>query len=331
ATSQYFTYAPNGSSCTAGQILKWNNSRWECGADANSGGTITAVTATAPLTVTGTTSRNIAIANGSTTGQMLRWNGSAWETSTVGTQLTALNASNLGSGTVPPARMPALTGDVTMSAGTTATTLANSGVTAGTYGSATVVPRMTVDAKGRVTSVTNTTITGVSPVGASLANGRIWVGNGTAVAAAVAVSGDATLSNAGALTIAANAITSAKIANGAVANADLANGAVTAQKTDTSTCNANNAGMTRVSGGVFQYCNGSAWTTVTAAAGAACTGGHEHGKVWVETSSISTPATVSLPNNSCGPMPSLYMKQCRNGTIVGVVAFTFTGGGGCAP
>ena len=33
-----------------------------------------------------------------------------------------------------------------------ATTLANSGVTAGTYGSASNVPVLTVDAKGRVTS-----------------------------------------------------------------------------------------------------------------------------------------------------------------------------------
>jgi hypothetical protein len=46
-----------------------------------------------------------------------------------GTALTALNATNLGSGTVPAARMPALTGDVTMAAGTTATTIATGAVT----------------------------------------------------------------------------------------------------------------------------------------------------------------------------------------------------------
>jgi len=53
-----------------------------------------------------------------------------------------------------------VSGDVTGS-GTTAitATLANSGVTAATYGSATQVPVLAVDAKGRVTSVTNTTIT----------------------------------------------------------------------------------------------------------------------------------------------------------------------------
>jgi hypothetical protein len=54
-------------------------------------------------------------------------------------------------------------GDLTLSGtvGTAITnaTLATSGVTAGTYGSATQVPQITVDAKGRVTSSANVTIT----------------------------------------------------------------------------------------------------------------------------------------------------------------------------
>ena len=50
------------------------------------------------------------------------------------------NASNIGSGTLPDDR------------------LSNAGVNTGTFGSATVVPRITVDAKGRVTSVTATSI-----------------------------------------------------------------------------------------------------------------------------------------------------------------------------
>lgn len=56
-----------------------------------------------------------------------------------------------------------LSGDVTGTGATgIAVTLANSGVTAGTYGSATQVPAFTVDAKGRVTSVTNTAINLIS-------------------------------------------------------------------------------------------------------------------------------------------------------------------------
>jgi hypothetical protein len=46
-----------------------------------------------------------------------------------------------------------LTGDVTGSGnGSFATTLANSGVTSGTYGSSTAIPTLTVDSKGRITS-----------------------------------------------------------------------------------------------------------------------------------------------------------------------------------
>lgn len=53
-----------------------------------------------------------------------------------------------------------LTGDVSGSgSGSFATTLANTTVTAGTYGNATQVPQITVDSKGRATSAGNVTIT----------------------------------------------------------------------------------------------------------------------------------------------------------------------------
>jgi hypothetical protein len=57
-----------------------------------------------------------------------------------------LNASNFITGTIAAARLPAFTGDVTSSAGSTTFTLANSGVTAGTY------PKVTVNAKGIITA-----------------------------------------------------------------------------------------------------------------------------------------------------------------------------------
>ena len=56
------------------------------------------------------------------------------------------NAAVLTSGTLAAERLPAFTGDVTSTVGTSALTLANSGVTAGTYNS------VTVNAKGIVTA-----------------------------------------------------------------------------------------------------------------------------------------------------------------------------------
>jgi hypothetical protein len=64
----------------------------------------------------------------------------------------------------------------------------------------------------------------------SLTSARIWVGNDSNVAAAVNLSGDATLSNAGALTIANNAVTTAKINNAAVTEAKIDANAVTTAK-----------------------------------------------------------------------------------------------------
>lgn len=60
-----------------------------------------------------------------------------------------------------PAGITALTGDVTASgSGSQPATLAASGVTAGTYGSASSVAQLVVDSKGRITSATNVGISG---------------------------------------------------------------------------------------------------------------------------------------------------------------------------
>jgi hypothetical protein len=61
--------ASNG--CASGQILKYNGSAWACAADATGGGgTVTAVTASAPLASSGGTAPNISLASGSP-GQVL--------------------------------------------------------------------------------------------------------------------------------------------------------------------------------------------------------------------------------------------------------------------
>jgi len=76
-----------------------------------------------------------------------------------GSGLTNLNANNLAAGTVPAARMPALTGDVTTSSGAVATTLATVNSNVGTFGSATTVPTFTVNGKGLITAASNVTVT----------------------------------------------------------------------------------------------------------------------------------------------------------------------------
>jgi hypothetical protein len=65
----------------------------------------------------------------------------------------------------------------------------------------------------------------VAPSGSIiLPNGQIFVGNASGVATAVTMSGDATIANTGVLTIAANAITTAKILDANVTLAKLAAG-----------------------------------------------------------------------------------------------------------
>jgi len=67
-------------------------------------------------------------------------------------------------------------------------------------------------------------LTGNAGLASTLSNANIFVGNAANVATGVAMTGDAAITNAGLLTIAANAITTAKIANANVTLAKLAAG-----------------------------------------------------------------------------------------------------------
>jgi hypothetical protein len=77
------------------------------------------------------------------------------------------NASNLTSGTLAAARLPAFTGDSTSTVGTSVLTLATVNSNTGAFGSATSIPVVTVNAKGLVTAVTTATVQGGQYFGAA--------------------------------------------------------------------------------------------------------------------------------------------------------------------
>jgi len=68
------------------------------------------------------------------------------------------NAGNISSGTLAAARLPAFSGDITTSAGSSSTTLATVNSNVGTYGGAAVVPVYTVNGKGLITGSANVSI-----------------------------------------------------------------------------------------------------------------------------------------------------------------------------
>jgi hypothetical protein len=115
------------------------------------------------------------------------------------------NASNISSGTLSASRLPAFSGDATSTAGSSALTLASSGVTAGTYGSSTAVPVLTVDAKGRVTLASTASISGAITLSGDV-SGTGTTGGTTAVTLATVNSNVGTFGSSTAIpTITVNA------------------------------------------------------------------------------------------------------------------------------
>jgi hypothetical protein len=142
--------AIGGLTGTDRKVLTWNGAQWTPWGIVGDGTTTAVTAAMGNFTVSANNTSAIwnadklqgnPVATGTpTAGQVLLWNGSAW------------------TGT-------ALSGDIASVSGTGAVALATTGVSAGTYGSATQVPQITVDAKGRITSATNVAISGVPPGG----------------------------------------------------------------------------------------------------------------------------------------------------------------------
>ncbi len=106
-----------------------------------------------------------------------------------------------------------LTGDLTgTGTGNIVTTLGNTAVTAGRYGSNALIPQVTVDAKGRITNVTEISFSNTSLAGTILNDGKVLIGNGSNAAVERNLSGDVTMNNTGVTTIGNTKVTNAMLA-----------------------------------------------------------------------------------------------------------------------
>jgi trimeric autotransporter adhesin len=126
---------------------------------------------------------------------------------------------------------------------------------------------------------------------AALTNGKIWIGDGSNIAQAQNVSGDATISNAGVLAITNNAVTAAKIAAGTI----------TAAKLDSSAAN-----------GELFIGNGSGFSKSTLTAGAGVTITNAAGGITITAAgtggtvtSVSGTSPISVATGTSTPVISI--------------------------
>ena len=142
----------------SGAMKVYTGSAW---VDAYSSGTtfLTKANNLSDLTNTSTARTNLGVAIGT---DVLSPSGS-------GASLTSLNATNISSGTLDSGRLPAFSGDATSTAGTSALTLATVNSNAGSFGSSTAVPVITVNGKGLITAVSTASVSGsISVTGGDL-------------------------------------------------------------------------------------------------------------------------------------------------------------------
>lgn len=247
-SGSYFGYAPNGSACANGDVLKKTANGWECGTDAAGAGTVTSVTsANGDITVgTTTTTPVLTLNSGTSANQIVKLNGSAELPAVSGANLTNLNASSLTSGTLDPARLPSSITD-----GLWSVSGGHVYRGSGFVGIGTATPGYGLDVVGDINIVNGNWIrsggSGVLRVSGGqtqvrgLSNGLQLLTNTTQPALTIDSSGNVGI---GTTTPASHF----QVAGGVQIGADAAG------------CAAAKAGTLRYNGGNVEYCNGSSWS-----------------------------------------------------------------------
>ena len=174
------------SSATSGQVLKWNGTNWAASPDLNSGGTVTSVSSA---------NSYLSVATGSSTPAL---------TLNVGT----------GAGSVAAGNDSRITGAFQVSttlSGDLSGTLPNPVIAAGAVNDSKISDVAFSKITAKPTTLAGYGITDGSS--SSLASANIFVGNATNFAQGRVLSGDASISNLGVLTVNALAINNSKIAD----------------------------------------------------------------------------------------------------------------------
>ncbi len=253
--------------------------------------------------------------------------GTISKTLTVGNDASIIG-SNTGDQTIT------LSGDLTGSGtGAISTTLANSGVVSGSFGSASAIPVITVDTKGRITSISTQSVTATNPSGTTLTDGKIWIGNGSNVAAAQALSGDISLSNAGVVAIGTGKITNGMLAGSIdlptkvtgilpVANGGTGLSSLTNRGILIGNGNSNLTTLSGTTAGDLVSYSGSAWVASQPIAADATTGGILTTGTQTIAGAKTFASLTSSGNSSVGGNLVVTGTQTNSGLTASKVIFT---------